>query len=66
MTYPSLRDVPTAYLLEINRSAEKLLSYKGLLSSELGVKLDTLHADIAAILEDREDLSGESAGLQVD
>ena len=56
MGYSSLRDQPTEKLRDINAIVEALLDHSGILPAELRVKLDTLHADITAILEDRQDL----------
>jgi hypothetical protein len=58
MGYSSLREQPTAKLQDINMSVEALLMHAEFLPTELRIKLDTLHADLAAILEDREDFGG--------
>lgn len=55
MEYSSLRAQPTGKLQEAGRAVEALLSHRDLLPTELEIKLDTFHADIDAILEDRED-----------
>jgi uncharacterized protein YwbE len=54
--YSSLRDQPTGKLQDVNTIVDALLSHSEILPTELRVKLDTLHADITAILEDRQDL----------
>jgi hypothetical protein len=61
MGFSSLREQPTGKLQEINSSVEALLLHSEFLPTELRIKLDTLHADLAGILEDRDDL-GESGG----
>jgi len=53
--YSSLRDQSTGKLQDVNTIVEALLSHSEILPTELRVKLDTLHADITAILEDRQD-----------
>lgn len=58
MEYSSLREQPTGKLRDVNSSIEALLSHSELLPTELRIKLDTLHADITAILEDRQDWDG--------
>jgi hypothetical protein len=62
MGYSSLREQPTQKLRNIYSSVDELLSYSEALPTELHIKLDTLRADIAAILEDRQDLEGAGAG----
>ena len=59
MDYSSLREQPTAKLKDANRLVEALLLHQDLLPTELRIKLDTFHADMAGILEDREDESPE-------
>ena len=58
MEYSSLRKQPTGRLQEAGRAVEALLSHRDLLPTELEIKLETFHADIDAILEDREDERG--------
>lgn len=53
--YAALQDMPTEKLKEIMGSVQLLLSNPAILSFELHVKLSTLHADISAVLEDRDD-----------
>lgn len=55
MGYASLSQAPTAKLQDLNSRANELLSFSDLLPAELRIKLDTLRADITAILEDRQD-----------
>jgi hypothetical protein len=61
MGYSSLREQPTAKLQDIEKSVGTLLEHAEFLPTELRIKLGTLHADLAAILEDREDF-GDSGG----
>ena len=58
MEYSSLREQPAGKLRDVNSSIEALFSHSELLPTELRIKLDTLHADITAILEDRQDWDG--------
>jgi hypothetical protein len=58
MEYSSLREQPTGKLRDVNSSIEALLSHSEVLPTELRIKLDTLHTDITAILEDRQDWDG--------
>jgi hypothetical protein len=46
---------PTGVLSEIHGAVDSLLGHKAILPVELRIKLETLRADIDAILEDRED-----------
>lgn len=55
MRYESLRRQPTEKLKDIYGSVQELLSYPELLLDELRIKLETLHADVTALLEDRQD-----------
>jgi hypothetical protein len=54
--YSSLREQPTGKLRDVYTAVEALLTHSEILPTELRVKLDTIHADITAILEDRQDL----------
>lgn len=56
MGYSSLRQQPTGKLREVNASVADLLTHSEILPTELRIKLETLRADITAILEDRQDL----------
>jgi hypothetical protein len=50
----------TGVLSEIHGAIDSLLGHKAILPVELGIKLETLRADIDAILEDREDAEASS------
>jgi hypothetical protein len=50
----------TGVLSEIHETVDSLLVHKEILSVELRIKLETLRADIDAILEDREDAEASS------
>jgi hypothetical protein len=58
--FPVLRTQQTGVLSEIQGAVDSLLDHKAILSVELRIKLETLRADIDAILEDREDAEGGS------
>jgi hypothetical protein len=53
--FSSLRTQTTEKLRELGESVAVLLASEKMLSIDLVVKLQTLGADITAILEDRED-----------
>jgi hypothetical protein len=55
MDYSSLREQPTSRLKEAEQCAGALLRPKELLPLELLVQLESFHADVTALLEDRED-----------
>jgi hypothetical protein len=55
----------TQDLTGISEIIEDLLSYSKILPAELRIKLDTLHADIAVILEDREGTPEERDGNEI-
>lgn len=61
MGYSLLREQSTEKLRSIFSSANELLSHSEVLPAELCTKLDTLRADITAILEDRQDLNDKDA-----
>jgi hypothetical protein len=61
--YSSLREQPTGKLQDVNRNVEELLSHSEVLPIELHIKLDTFHADITAILEDRQDSADDTTTL---
>jgi hypothetical protein len=50
----------TGVLSEIHGAVDSLLDHKAILPVELRIKLETLRADIDAILEDREDAEASS------
>jgi hypothetical protein len=55
MDYSSLREQPASRLKEAEQCAGALLRHKELLPLELLIKLESFHADVTALLEDRED-----------
>ena len=55
MVYSFDSTQPTAKLREAYDSVEALLSNPEILPAELRIKLDTFRADLAAMLEDRQD-----------
>lgn len=57
--FSSLRAQSTEKLRELRECVTFLLGSEEILSIELAVKLQTLDADIAAALEDREDEGGQ-------
>jgi hypothetical protein len=61
MGYSSLREQRTEKLRDVYSSVEALLAHADVLPTELRIKLETLHADITAILEDRQDLGNVPA-----
>jgi hypothetical protein len=61
----SLRAMRTQDLRDISESIEELLSFSKVLPAELRIKLDTLHADVAVVLEDRNDVPGGRDGDDV-
>lgn len=61
MEYASLRQLSSEKLEDIMSSVQLLLSYPDILPSQLQIKLDTLHADITAVLEDRNDLGHDGS-----
>jgi hypothetical protein len=58
----SLSAQRTRDLTGVSEIIEDLLSYSEILPAELRIKLDTLHADIAVILEDRIETPEEGDG----
>lgn len=57
MDYSSLREQPTGKLKEAEQCAGALLRHRELLPIKLLIKLESFHADVTALLEDREDES---------
>jgi hypothetical protein len=64
MGYESLRDQPTEKLQDAKTSVDRLLAHSEVLPTELRIKLETLRADITAILEDRQDWDNVGRELQ--